>query len=84
MAQILVVKQISRSIQDEFNEKLDMMSGILSSEKTSNQQKIEEVNIYSSEIITNALNLWMIDRSERFWMESVFLCKKNWRRPHQL
>lgn len=42
-SQVMVVKEISKGVQEEFNDKLENLSGILNDEKTSNKQKIEEV-----------------------------------------
>ena len=42
-AQVMVVKEISKGVQEEFNDKLENLSSILDDEKTSNKQKIEEV-----------------------------------------
>ena len=39
----MVVKEISRSVQEEFNDKLEGLTKILDDEKTSNKDKIEEV-----------------------------------------
>ena len=39
----MVVKEISRSVQEEFNDKLENISQILDDEKISNKEKIEEV-----------------------------------------
>ena len=38
-----MVKEISRSVQEEFNDKLEGLTKILDDEKTSNKDKIEEV-----------------------------------------
>ena len=37
------MKEISRSVQEEFNDKLEGLTKILDDEKTSNKDKIEEV-----------------------------------------
>ena len=42
-SQVMVVKEISKGVQEEFNDKLETLSTILDDEKTSNKQKIEEV-----------------------------------------
>ena len=42
-SQVMVVKEISRSVQEEFNDKLENISQILDDEKISNKEKIEEV-----------------------------------------
>ena len=42
-SQVMVVKEISRSVQEEFNDKLENVSKILDDEKISNKEKIEEV-----------------------------------------
>ena len=42
-SQVMVVKEISRSVQEEFNDKLENISKILDDEKISNKEKIEEV-----------------------------------------
>ena len=42
-SQVMVVKEISRSVQEEFNDKLENITKILNDEKFSNKEKIEEV-----------------------------------------
>ena len=42
-SQVMVVKEISRSVQEEFNDKLENISKILDDEKITNKDKIEEV-----------------------------------------
>ena len=42
-SQVMVVKEISRSVQEEFNDKLESIGKILDDEKISNKEKIDEV-----------------------------------------
>ena len=42
-SQVMVVKEISKGVQEEFNDKLETISKILDDEKISNKEKIEEV-----------------------------------------
>ena len=42
-SQVMVVKEISKGVQEEFNDKLESLSSILDDESSTNKQKIEEI-----------------------------------------
>ena len=42
-SQVMVVKEISQGVQEEFNDKLESLSSILDDESSSNKQKIDEI-----------------------------------------
>ena len=42
-SQVMVVKEVSQGVQEEFNDKLENLTSILNDESSSNKQKIEEI-----------------------------------------
>ena len=42
-SQVMVVKEVSQGVQEEFNDKLENLSSILNNESSSNKQKIDEI-----------------------------------------
>merc|ERR1719347_514849 len=42
-SQVMVVKEISKGVQEEFNDRLEALNSILNDEKSNNEEKIEEL-----------------------------------------